>query len=101
MDEPLDFGEGLRDRIDPDLLGARFTHREAYVALFEEHLRRVPPIPTLAYFGLAGCGKTYLLQYLFETYGTGWSDPPIGHPHAYINFRHGHSPLSTADALWS
>ncbi len=82
------------DQINVPRLQQEFTGRKSLIAAFEKLLRLPCPVPVLAYFGIGGSGKTWLLNYLRQISG-----PP--RPSALVNFRPGHTGTSAQEALWS
>lgn len=88
-----------RDDVSRSHLRQRFTGRGKFIEVFEDKLRTTPKV--LMFFGLAGSGKTFLLNYLRWLYGHNWNETPTGHPHAYISFHPGNTPTTSPEALWS
>ena len=86
-----------KDRISSARLKREFTGRQSLITTFEELLQHTPPVPVLAFFGIGGAGKTWLINYLFVTYAEGVTK----RPNALINFRPGNTGTRAHESLWS
>jgi hypothetical protein len=58
---------------------SRLTDRESQQAVFQHYLKSAEEPPVLAFYGVGGAGKTWLLKKL-------WTQVPDGIPFAYVDF---------------